>query len=199
MKKLLFIALMALSFAVYADSRKSDEFRMVIKGRPQVQLARMSYDQTITCALDEFIAYMNAVMKTTDYTGRAGLFTLNLAIAGNGSCELADETMARHGHSFKTLGREGFLLARTSERHFMLCSYSSRGVLNGVYKIFEKAFGVTATRPLAGLDFPERYPECKPIVIPLAVIGPSIVAKYLPVFLFCSFNFSKILFSSQNF
>ena len=166
MRKILFTALTALSFVGYADSGKSDSFRMVIKGRPQVQLARMSYDQTITYALDEFIAYMNAVMKTTDYAGRTGLFTLNLAIAGNGSCEQADETMAKCGHSFKTLGREGFLLARTSERHFMLCAYSSRGVLNGVYKIFEKAFGVTATRPLAGLDFPERYADCKPIAIP---------------------------------
>ena len=67
-------------------------FRMVVKGKPQVQLARFSYDKTITHAADEFIAYMNAAMKTTGYNGRSGLFTLTFAIAGDGSCELADAT-----------------------------------------------------------------------------------------------------------
>ena len=133
-------------------AESAPSFRMMVKGRPQVCLERMSYDQTIVHALDEFIAYMNAALKTTDYNGREGLFTLSLAVAGDGSCELADETMAKNGYSRETLGREGFLLAQTSDRHYMLAAYSSRGVLNGVYKMFEKAFGVVATRPLAGLE-----------------------------------------------
>ena len=141
-------------------------FKMMVKGRPQVCLERMSYDQTIVHALDEFIAYMNAALKTTDYNGREGLFTLALAVAGDGSCELADETMAKNGHSRETLGREGFLLAQTSDRHYMLAAYSSRGVLNGVYKMFEKAFGVVATRPLAGLEWPDRAGSAAEIPLP---------------------------------
>ena len=141
-------------------------FRMVVKGKPQVQLARFSYDKTITHAADEFIAYMNAAMKTTGYNGRSGLFTLTFAVAGDGSCELADETMAKYGHSRETLGHDGFLLVNTEPRQYMLCAYSSRGVLNGVYKMFEKAFGMTVTRPIAGLDFPEEFPTAKPIPLP---------------------------------
>ena len=141
-------------------------FRMVVKGKPQVQLARLSYDKTITHAADEFIAYMNAAMKTTGYNGRSGLFTLTFAIAGDGSCELADATMAKYGHSRETLGHDGFLLVNTEPRQYMLCAYSSRGVLNGVYKMFEKAFGMTVTRPIAGLDFPEEFPTAKPIPLP---------------------------------
>ena len=141
-------------------------FRMAVKGRPAVSLSRLTYDQTITHALDEFIAYMNAAMKTTDYDGRGGVFSLELAVAGDGMCALADDTMAKHGHSLATLGREGFLLAQTGERRYMLCAYSSRGVLNGVYKMFEKAFGVVATRPLAGLDWPERAGNAAEIPLP---------------------------------
>ena len=166
MKKTIAAAVAALLVGVASGAGAKPAFRMIVKGRPQVSLGRMSYDQTIVHALDEFIAYMNAAMKTTDYNGRGGLFSLDFAVAGDGSCELADETMAKHGHSRKTLGREGFLLAQTGERAYMLCAYSSRGVLNGVYKMFEKAFGVTATRPLAGLEWPERIGEAKEIPLP---------------------------------
>ena len=164
MKKVLLAAIAAIVLFVRAGEDGAT-FKMVVKGRPQVTLARLSYDQTIIHALDEFILYMNAALKTTDYDGRDGLFTLDLAVAGDGSCELADETMAKHGHSRKTLGREGFLLAPVSDRHYILCAYSSRGVLNGVYKMFEKAFGVTVTRPLAALDWPERR-TAMPIPLP---------------------------------
>lgn len=154
------------SFAWAKEKEADGAFRMVVKGKPQVVLARFSYDKTITHAADEFIAYMNAAMKTTGYNGRSGLFTLTFAIAGDGSCEQVDETMAKYGHSRETLGHDGFLLANIGSRHYMLCAYSARGVLNGVYKMFEKAFGMTATRPLAGLDFPEAFPAAKPIPLP---------------------------------
>ena len=166
MKKIMLAAVAALSICAGFVANATPGFRMIVKGRPQVSLERMSYDQTIIFALDEFIAYMNAVMKMTDYNGRGGIFTLSLAIAGDGSCEQADEVMANNGHSRKTLGREGFLLAQTSGRHYMLCAYSSRGVLNGVYKMFEKAFGITVTRPLAGLEWPERIGESREIPVP---------------------------------
>ena len=161
MRRLMIAAVAAFSAAIALGADAKSAFRMMVKGRPQVCLERMSYDQTIVHALDEFIAYMNAALKTTDYNGREGLFTLALAVAGDGSCELADETMAKNGHSRETLGREGFLLAQTSDRHYMLAAYSSRGVLNGVYKMFEKAFGVVATRPLAGLEWPDRAGSAK--------------------------------------
>ena len=122
MKKAIAAAVAALSICAAFGANAAPGFRMTVKGRPQVILERMSYDQTIIFALDEFIAYMNAIMKTTDYNGRGGLFTLSLALAGDGSCELADEVMAKNGHSLKTLGREGFLLAQTSDRHYMLCA-----------------------------------------------------------------------------
>ena len=102
MKKAIAAAVAALSICAVSGANAAPGFRMIVKGRPQVVLERMSYDQTIIFALDEFIAYMNAIMMTTDYNGRGGLFTLSLAIAGDGSCELADEVMAKNGHSRKT-------------------------------------------------------------------------------------------------
>ena len=135
----LFCASLAM-MSVVASAKEKDAdgtFKMVVKGRPQVILARFSYDKTITHAADEFITYMNAAMKITGYNGRSGLFTLTFAVAGDGSCEQADETMAKYGHSRETLGRDGFLLANVGSRQYMLCAYSSRGVLNGVYKMFE--------------------------------------------------------------
>ena len=166
MKNVVLLVGAAFSACLAYGAESTSVFKMLVRGRPQVALARLSNDQTMVHALDEFVAYMNAAQKTTDYNGRSGAFKLNLAVAGDGSCRLADETMANHGHSRKTLGREGFLLAQTGEREFMLCAYSSRGVLNGVYKMFEKVFGVVATRPLAGLDWPERAGKAEDIPLP---------------------------------
>ena len=166
MKNVVLLVGAAFSACLAYGAESTSVFKMLVRGRPQVALARLSNDQTMVHALDEFVAYMNAAQKTTDYNGRSGAFRLNLAVAGDGSCRLADETMANHGHSRKTLGREGFLLAQTGAREFMLCAYSSRGVLNGVYKMFEKVFGVVATRPLAGLDWPERAGKAEDIPLP---------------------------------
>ena len=82
MKKVLLAAIAAIVLFVRAGEDGAT-FKMAVKGRPQVTLARLSYDQTIIHALDEFILYMNAALKTTDYDGRDGLFTLDLAVAGD--------------------------------------------------------------------------------------------------------------------
>ena len=76
MKKTIAAAVAALSICTMSGANAAPGFRMIVKGRPQVNLERMSYDQTIVYALDEFIAYMNAALKTTDYNGREGIFTL---------------------------------------------------------------------------------------------------------------------------
>ena len=116
-------AVAALSVCSVCSAGATSAFKMLVNGRAQVSLARQSQDQTMVHALDEFVAYMNAALKTTDYNGRSGVFRLNLAIAGDGSCRQADETMAKFGHSLETLGREGFLLAHTGVREYMLCDH----------------------------------------------------------------------------
>ena len=137
---------------------KQDAMRLVAGGRPFVKVQRISRDAAVITAQDEFVNYMNAILGRADYNVRHGhadgAYTLKLAIAGDWSCKEADRLMEENRQSPETLGNDGFLLARSGKRDVMLCAYSGKGVLNGVYKIFEKSFGIVAPRPLVGLDFP---------------------------------------------
>ena len=138
-------------------------------GSPAVGVYRLSYDSAIIRAADEFIAYMNGVLKRSDYTGYVeGAPVVNLALAGDGSCEAADRAMAATGKTRENLGTDGFLVAPDPDggRNVLVCAYAPKGVLNGVYKLFEKAFGAVAVRPLVGLNWPERFETCEPITLP---------------------------------
>ncbi|MBE6397729.1 MAG: DUF4838 domain-containing protein [Lentisphaerae bacterium] len=150
MKKTMFIVMAMLALAASADVLRLK----APWGRPFARIQTMSSDAAVMHAADEFTAYMNAIFRTTDYTGNSGPLLLRLALAGDESCHQADELMAKHNLDKKHLGDEGFLVATSGKNTVMICAYSGRGVLNGVYKIIEKAFGVVAPRPLVGLDFP---------------------------------------------
>ena len=143
--------------------------RLANGGRPMVRVQTMSADAAVIHAADEFIAYMNAILRRTDNDGASGALTLQLALAGDESCQAADALMATNGLDRARLGDEGFLVAEAGKSRVMLCAYSGKGVLNGVYRIFEKAFGTVAPRPLAGLAFPAGLDAgAKDIALPYA-------------------------------
>lgn len=143
------------------------ELKLVNNGQPTVRIRTMSADAAVVHAADEFVSYMKAILKRSDYTALHGSVTLQLAIAGDESCHQADELMRKHNLDRKKLGDEGFLVAESGKRNYMLCAYTGKGVLNGVYKLFEKSFGAVAPRPLVGLEFPTGLAAgTKNIVLP---------------------------------
>lgn len=162
-RNLVFLILPVVLPAVAADRAV---FRLMSKGEPAVTVDRQTFSPVVIKAMDEFIAYMNATQKRTDYTGRAPGEKLWFAVAGDGSSGAADALMAKNGLDRAKLGHDGFLLDRLPDGDCMLCSFSPKGVLNGVYKIYEKAFGAVAARPQDGLDFPEKFKDEKPIALP---------------------------------
>ena len=141
--------------AAAAISAQADILRLASGGKPYVRIQTMSADAAVTHAADEFVRYMNAILKRSDYNGNQGPLLLRFALAGDESCSRADELMAENGLTREKLGDEGFLVATAGKNTVMLCAYTGKGVLNGVYKMFEKSFGAVAPRPLVGLDFPD--------------------------------------------
>ena len=137
-----------------AVSAQADILRLASGGKSYVRIQTMSADAAVTHAADEFVRYMKAILNRTDYNGNQGPLLLRFALAGDESCSRADELMSEHKLDRAKLGDEGFLVATSGKNTVMLCAYTGKGVLNGVYKVFEKSFGAVAPRPLVGLDFP---------------------------------------------
>ena len=158
--------MLAVVAALAASVTSADEFKILQNGEPAARLAFPNGDAAVVFAADEYVAFLNALTRRTDFDGRRGGSLLTLAIAGEGSCQQADALMAANGLSQKTLGDEGFLFCRVGPKAYMLCAYSGKGVLNGVYKLMEKSFGVVAPRPMANLDFPDRFGDCTPVKLP---------------------------------
>lgn len=124
-----------------AVSAQADILRLASGGKSYVRIQTMSADAAVTHAADEFVRYMKAILNRTDYNGNQGPLLLRFALAGDESCSRADELMAEHKLDRAKLGDEGFLVATSGKNTVMLCAYTGKGVLNGVYKMFEKSFG----------------------------------------------------------
>mgnify|MGYP001176449599 CR=1 FL=1 len=135
-------------------------------GTPIVGVKAAGNDAALAQAQRDFAAMVRAATKIEDYRGGRGWFSLTLAIVGEDNTGEAEAAMAAHQLNRDILGDEGFLLHGQSNRKFILCAYSGRGVLNGVYKILEKTLGVVPPRPQAGLDYPERVTSSASITAP---------------------------------
>lgn len=143
-----------------------DTFSPIAKGKPCIALKVLSHYAPVIRAENEFRNFMRAALGLSDYDGNRGYYTLQLAVAGDGSSGKADEAMAKAGLNFEKLGVEGFLLAKDGKRSYILCAYSPKGVLNGVYKIMEKTLGIVSPRPLTGLEFPYPVEKAVPLALP---------------------------------
>lgn len=135
-------------------------------GTPIVGVKAAGNDAALAQAQRDFAAMVRAATKIEDYRGGRGWFSLTLAIVGEDNTGEAEAAMAAHQLNRDILGDEGILLHGQSNRKFILCAYSGRGVLNGVYKILEKTLGVVPPRPQAGLDYPERVTSSASITAP---------------------------------
>ena len=162
MKQLLSLLLSA---GIFGSVFCADTFNLTAKGKPCIALKVLSHYAPVIRAENEFRNLLRAGLGLRDYDGNRGYYRLQLAVAGDGTCRKADEAMEKAGLNRAKLGTEGFLLAKDGKRSYILCAYSPKGVLNGVYKIMEKTLGIVAPRPLDGLDFP--YPAAKAVPLEL--------------------------------
>ncbi len=135
-------------------------------GMPIVSLRVLSHDPCVNTARADFIELIRHATIAAEYNYTRGARVLNLGIAGNGTSRLADQAMLRNELTREKLGDEGFLLDYADKKNYILCAFTGKGVLNGVYKIFEKSLGIAAPRPAAGLNFPDRYLASKAIPLP---------------------------------
>ena len=163
-------ALFAVSFAVvsYAAAPPKAEkvlnFNLVNRNTPVMGVKIMGYDPALVHARKEFIDIMRAVTGTA-YRG-SGYYQLIMAIAGNESSAEAEKAVKECKVTREMLGDDGFLLHYLGGKKFVLTAYSGRGILNGVYKIFQKNLDTVFTRPSADLVFPPRKLQVTPIKLP---------------------------------
>ena len=162
MKNILLPVLLSAAFVLTG----AETFSPVAKGQPCIEVKVLSHEAPVIRAENEFRALLRAGLGISDYDGNRGYYTLQLAVAGDGTCDKADEAMKNAGLSYEKLGPEGFLLAKDTKRSYILCAYSGKGVLNGVYKNLEKTLGIVSPRPLAALEFPFPAEKVTPLEVP---------------------------------
>ncbi|MBQ6474432.1 MAG: DUF4838 domain-containing protein [Victivallales bacterium] len=144
---------------------RADGFSMVVNDRPAISVETKSYDPAVLLAKQELVQVLRSYCDTAGYEGEGSLL-LRLAIAGDNSSEEADAAMTSNQLTHEELGQDGFLLHGLDKRRFILCAYSGKGVLNGVYKLLEKNLGVAFPRPAMRLDFAPHKALATPIVVP---------------------------------
>ena len=137
-------------------------FVPVINDKPVVNVERKCCDPCVILAQQE----MNRLLSAGCGRSPVRIVTLTLALAGDNSSPKADQAMKLAGLTEEKLGTEGFLLYGFGKKDFILCAYSGKGVLNGVYKILEKTLELACPRPQAGLDFAPRKLTVKPLPTP---------------------------------
>lgn len=169
MKKiLLFTTLCASLLACAAPAKpaaKPLNFNLLYNGKPSMGMKIVGYDPALVFAGEEFIRIMRAVTGYSQYDG-GGYYQLIMAVAGNDSSAEAEAAMKAVNMSVDKLGREGFVLYHLGGKKFVLTAFSGKGVLNGVYKIYQKGLDTVFTRPSAGLVFPPRKLTNTPIKLP---------------------------------
>ena len=141
---------------------KAKTFSIVSNHRPCVGVKIEGYHPALNHAGEEFVRISRAVTgsRVNPY------YQLVLAVAGDESSAAAEKIMKELNLSPEKLGREGFVLAALSNKKFILTSYSAKGVLNGVYKIFQKNLDTVFPRALADLVYPPRKLKVTPIKRP---------------------------------
>ena len=163
-------AVFVISFAVvsYAAAPQKAEkvlnFNLVNRNTPVMGVKIMGHDPALVHARKEFIDIMCAVTGTA-YRG-SGYYQLIMAVAGNESSAEAEKAVKECKVTREMLGDDGFLLHYLGGKKFVLTAYSGRGILNGVYKIFQKNLDTVFTRPSADLVFPPRKLQVTPIKLP---------------------------------
>ena len=169
MKKLMSALLVASVIAVSGAAapkkvEKVQNFSLLYRNAPSVGIKIVGHDPALVHARKEFSAIMSAVTGTA-YRG-SGYYQLIIAIAGNESSADAEKAVKECKVTPEMLGDDGFLLCHLGGKKFVLTAYSGRGILNGVYKIFQKNLDTVFPRPSADLVYPPRKLQVTPIKLP---------------------------------
>ena len=140
-------------------------FSLLFRNAPSMGMKISGYDPALVHAGQEFTRIMRAVTGFSNYNN-GGYYQLIMALAGNESSPDAEKAIKANNLSREKLGDDGFVLHFLGGRKFVLTAYTGRGILNGVYKIFQKNLDVVFTRPSADLVFPPRKLTAVAIKVP---------------------------------
>ena len=167
---ILLTAVLALGCLAAAKApAKAKTFSIVSNNRPCVGVKVDGYHPALNHAGEEFVRITRAVTGTR---GNA-YYQLILAVAGNESSAEAEKIVKELNLTPEKLGKEGFVLAALSSKKFILTSFSAKGVLNGVYKIFQKNLDTVFPRAQADLVYPPRKLKVTPIKLPYILRFPQ--------------------------
>ena len=144
---------------------KPINFNLIYKGSPCMGINVVGFDPALIHAGREFSRIMRAVTGDANYRG-SGYYQLTLAIAGNESSADAEQAVKQLNLTREQLGDDGFALCQISGKKFVLTAFTGKGILNGVYKIFQKNLDTVFPRSSAGLVYPPRKLKITPIKLP---------------------------------